>query len=589
MGCRILVGTQSIDQIPLYFQILNRRITPPPSTFITTNNDGNNRRRARWIDICLTRKEAFIVDNKLTIFVGASGDKSHITSIDSVLSYGQTKESLNWTKSEANLLKKCYEKDKAEQEPGNKPSSSVKSTGCDSKKSTSSINNNKNKENQIDSIKPINSTPSITDHFKNQLQPKPFDLLLAQSLDVVENCIYLVNSSTSQEGSSSSSLQLLPKNVCVELMSLICPPLVLFKAKTLLFNILTMNKSNEDLFSFNSSLYLDLKDESLISLIFQTFQSSQTGNEPILKVVSTYNSKIDYLDEIYDLEVLQKVLLICKSLIHQQRSVALVKFLTLKFSHIQDKPFYFIKSLNALFWRLTKRYFVASSSPTSAMNAQYLLKVGIPFYSQLPLIVESLVEVMHSFLLLNNNDEKIESDCGVIVDIIVDFYMKLLCANYLDISFTTRRILLQLLKPIKKSSSLPQTGPTRTTTTTTTNLPPPPPIPSEVSPNDSSTLQLQQPIINELNSMINEEDEMLQLAMTLSLNEQKQQQQQASDSTKIPPETMPRTIHTDLTNASSSTTSIKFRKSTVEPSQSEILTNNNRLYQLRKVLLDRFS
>ena len=69
MECRILIGTHSIERAPTFFEVFDRRI-PVKLT------------RSRWFDICLTRDEAFIADNKLTFLIGASTDPRFITVID---------------------------------------------------------------------------------------------------------------------------------------------------------------------------------------------------------------------------------------------------------------------------------------------------------------------------------------------------------------------------------------------------------------------------------------------------------------------------------------------------------------------------
>ncbi len=95
MGCRILCGTHSLDRVPLSIQVFDRRIPIKCS-------------RQRWYDVCLTREEAMIADNKLTVLIGSSADQRHITVIDACVPFVKTKESLNWSKSEAKQLIKRY-------------------------------------------------------------------------------------------------------------------------------------------------------------------------------------------------------------------------------------------------------------------------------------------------------------------------------------------------------------------------------------------------------------------------------------------------------------------------------------------------
>ena len=95
MECRILIGTHSIERAPTFFEVFDRRI-PVKLT------------RSRWFDICLTRDEAFIADNKLTFLIGASTDPRFITVIDACVCYGKSKEQLNWNKTEVQTLQKKY-------------------------------------------------------------------------------------------------------------------------------------------------------------------------------------------------------------------------------------------------------------------------------------------------------------------------------------------------------------------------------------------------------------------------------------------------------------------------------------------------
>ena len=99
MGCRILVGTHSIERSPTYFEVFERRI-PVKLT------------RSRWFDICLTREEALIADNKLTVLIGASADSRFITVIDACICFGKSKEQVNWNKTEVQALQKKYNQTK---------------------------------------------------------------------------------------------------------------------------------------------------------------------------------------------------------------------------------------------------------------------------------------------------------------------------------------------------------------------------------------------------------------------------------------------------------------------------------------------
>lgn len=101
MGCRLLVGTSSLERVPQYVEILGRRV-----------NIGKVP-RARWIDVCLTRDEAFICDNKLSLLLGPSQQvdekaASAITVLDGVMCYARSKTDLGYSKTEVASLQKKY-------------------------------------------------------------------------------------------------------------------------------------------------------------------------------------------------------------------------------------------------------------------------------------------------------------------------------------------------------------------------------------------------------------------------------------------------------------------------------------------------
>lgn len=234
-------------------------------------------------------------------------------------------------------------------------------------------------------------------------EPRPFDRLLAQALELFENCTSGgLLEVTSEMG---SVLEASSKTMACELLSLICAPLVAHKAKSLLWSSLSQPSPSTAL-----ALYNAYKDDALVNLLVATFQPIRNS-------------------DLYDLENLQKCLLVCKSLVQQQRAHNLVKFLTDKFGSTD----LFLIQLNALFWRVVNR---------CNDNGQFS-PIGCPNVSNLVPLIETLVETMHAFLLVDPSNYRA----------IVDAYLRLLCSNSLDINFCTRKTLLGLLKQPKKSAS----------------------------------------------------------------------------------------------------------------------------------------
>jgi len=304
-------------------------------------------------------------------------------------------------------------------------------------------------------------------------------------LDALENCLILLNSSlnASQE-LESKEVQLSMKSlkdphlISIDLLSLICHPLVLFKAKSLLYNALYLpSLSPYSPATSVVSLYNNYKDDSLLTLVSNTFKLKQIQNS--IDYRNYFNTFDDYLDQVYDFETFQKVLIICKSLIQQHRANNLVKFLNDKFNVATNGQKHFIVSLNSLFWRIVNR---------APLNNNSLNSIGQPsVLNHLSLTIEPLIEIMHSFLLVeftsyqanaslsssSSSSSESSFSSSTTVNLIVDCYLRLLCSNNLDINFASRHILLQLVKPPKKSaanSSSLTTSTTIITSSSTSNL-----------------------------------------------------------------------------------------------------------------------
>lgn len=252
--------------------------------------------------------------------------------------------------------------------------------------------------------------------------PKPFDRLLAQSLDLFESCTTLVETDEAANIIETSS-----KSISCELLSLLSAPLVSHKAKSLLWTLLQPQPSP----TVALTLYNAYKDDALVTLLAASFKPIRLGH-------------------LYDIENLQKCLLVCKSLVQQQRAHNLVKFLTDKFESTDS----FVINLNGLFWCVVNK--------CSQANGQ-LSAIGCATVSNLAPLIEALIETMHSFLLVDSANNRV----------IVDAYLRLLCSDSLEINFCARKTLLALLKQPKKSGSsgtatttVGPSGPTTNATTT---------------------------------------------------------------------------------------------------------------------------
>lgn len=240
-------------------------------------------------------------------------------------------------------------------------------------------------------------------------------------------------------------------NTSIKLLSLMTPAVVSIKAKSLLYS---MSPNRDKVFS--------QIDETKLNFI-----------------VAALNSDFS----LFDFESFQKVILICRSILFE-RSLFMVKFLNDSFK----SSTHFIAKLNDLFWLLFNQLDHHSS-------------IGHPLINDgIEIIIESLIEIMHAYSL-------IDSEC---VSLVADYYIQLLVCNETDITFTAKRVLLQLLKPRKKQP----TKPTQTA------------IQSELVPVDQ---EIALPLVNEFLTMPLfeggeevgdiDEEEMMQLAMVLSMND----------------------------------------------------------------------
>lgn len=511
MGCRIMCGSNSLEKSPTYFEVMNRKIPVKLS-------------RARWFDICLSKEEAFIADNKLSIFIGPSSDSANnITIIDAVICYGKIKTELGWTKTEAAELQKKY------QEKQN----------CKLNKEEKGSESNETKKPEKKSLELMSN--SSLKLFKN-LEPRPFDQLLSESLDVFENCMQILN----EKDQDSYKISL-------EFISLICHPLVLYKSKSFLFNFFKSNQPQS---------YNPYKDAALLNLISETFNEQSNAN--------------------LDSEILEKCLLICKSLIHEKREINLVKFLNEKFC---SRKKHFLFTLNELFWNIVNR---------SKLNEQFLNQIGDPGISNLNYIIESLVEVEHAFLLveLSQTSQIGQFSNSLLVNLIVDSYLRLLLSNYREINFTARKAILQLLKSTPKKSSSASTIVVKLKSVNQTETKSEEQKPTETESQASKVVNLEEEEeLNEselptLYSDAQTDDEMLQLAKALSLDEQ-QANQASAQSLSLPPAIQPRTLLPKAKTRKTSKQEIGALELQTKQPEIQLNTNSN-LTKLRKILLEKF-
>ena len=169
--------------------------------------------RARWVDICLTHDESYLVSNKIDLLIGPSRDTvNHVAMIDSIKVYGKSKEKFNWQDDECN-------------------------------------NNNNNEPDYSGKSKSFENESEI-----NKLKQQPsasymqLDCLLSNSLDILENCLALFNTN-SEEYSAERTYAF---DISMKLISIMSPSIVNFRSKSLLYSSLATQKQK----------YLNAKDDA---------------------------------------------------------------------------------------------------------------------------------------------------------------------------------------------------------------------------------------------------------------------------------------------------------------------------------------
>ena len=172
IGCRILCGGHTADKAPFYFEVFDRRI-----------DCAGRFNRQKWVDICLTREEAMIADNKLVLRVGPSSDQQrHLTIIEACICYAKRKDQLKWSKQEALNLQKAYMQTKtttrtnasgagtsdSAEANANAASGANKKVGAMTESTTSSISAALNASNMMDSL--FLNAPANSNVLLNQFQ-----------------------------------------------------------------------------------------------------------------------------------------------------------------------------------------------------------------------------------------------------------------------------------------------------------------------------------------------------------------------------------------------------------------------------------
>ncbi|KAI0242917.1 E3 ubiquitin-protein ligase UBR4 [Lamellibrachia satsuma] len=179
VGLRILVGSQSLERLPSYFEIFGRTIQ------INTN-------RVRWYDMPFTREESLTADKKVTVFVGAGTDPAGITMVDSIKVYTRTKEAFSWPEDSDQ-----YTADNTASKPQTPASDTV--------------------------VTPTGTSPLM-----------PVDRLLASCVEVLDGCFVLSGHTEEKEVRKQTALEL-----ATRLLALPTPSCVQLHTKALLASLFT--------------------------------------------------------------------------------------------------------------------------------------------------------------------------------------------------------------------------------------------------------------------------------------------------------------------------------------------------------------
>ena len=485
VGCRVLVGTNSLEKVPAYFKVFNRQI---PCTLI----------RPRWFDICLTREETYICENKLVLHFAASHELNHVTIVDSLKVYGKTKDQFEWKDDECQRVRK---KQKEQQ------TTILAAASAAPPQPRPSISSDQN-SNDTAAAASAQLELEVTKHGKKSKEfsfiDSQYDRLLANCLNIQEGCLML-NMMINEEPQQL-------RDASVKFLKLMCPPVVSSKAKKLLYSLVSAAKTPF------KQVYFNQKDEAQMTLILESLRQAKEDKEE---------------ENLFDWESYQKVLLICHSIL-AVRPLSLIKFFNENFTKIDSQ--HFLAKLNEIFWNLFDR------KPQSV----FLTSIGNPQVQNIELIIEILIEIMHSYAYYDMNNV----EC---IKLITDCLIKFLLCEDIDVSFTAKKVILQLLKPKRKKPPPPMlfTNIVMESPLLVVPQPPPPPtLPKPVEQQQQAVYQVpvDEEIILPLENLLLEnaiahagdddeyqmqylpdevdEEEMIQIAMALSMNEQPQQQQQ---------------------------------------------------------------
>jgi hypothetical protein len=258
-------------------------------------------------------------------------------------------------------------------------------------------------------------------------------------------------------------------DLCIRYSACLCPQQIHAKLNAILYSIIDKNGSN----------YLVLRDSLQLKLILNTLRA-------------------DLVDERVDFESFLKILFLVKFVIIN-RPLNLIKFFT-------GENVDLIKVLNRLFWHLYNKY-GRSDVPIQAIGSDTLTRGSFNMNQ----VIELLIEITHYYLLYATSMQSQQASKNALYEQYSAYFIKFLFADDINICFLARKCLVYLLKAkkIRKVESAKDVAKKSAEA-----------VPSIVAIDDQIRLPL---FANEnINLDQADEDEMIQLAMALSLNEQGQ-------------------------------------------------------------------
>jgi hypothetical protein len=339
--------------------------------------------------------------------------------------------------------------------------------------------------------------------YSNKSQPSQLDLLVKNSLDILEVTDLVLLASNEQSQPPVDNKKYL-YDLCVRYLPMVCPQPIHNKLSRILYRLVDHNHDD----------YLNIRDTMQMQLIVNTLRQNQNGGDQI------------------DFEAYLKILFIIK-LIIVNRPLNLIKYFS-------NENLNLMEILNDLFWSCLydtyDRCMAAPIIPCIGNDTLFGHSNSSNMFNNMSQVVELLIEVTHYYLLYysatttttttaeaSRHHHQSDTATSRLYAEYTAYFARFLLANDINICFLARKCLVYLLKAKKMRKAMEnQKG---------GDIPPPPPSHSDTLSSSGATAvdeqlrllpeQASKPMDLNIELMMDaDEDELIELALALSLNDQ---------------------------------------------------------------------